>query len=65
MGDGAGGSDTGDLAKEVGKVCANMEETCEEGESALRLNAGVDAGLLSASAIVIPKLFRNMRSVSV
>ena len=65
-GDSAVGKDAGDLAREVGKLYAKTEETCEKGDTTLGLSAGVDAGLLSVSTEAISsRLSRNMRSVSV
>lgn len=64
-GDGAGDADVGGPARGDGKLHAK-EETCEEGDTALRLSTGVDAGLLSVSTQVISRrLRRNKRSVSV
>lgn len=61
-----GGNDAGDLARELGKLYAKLEDTCEEGETTLGLSAGVDAGLVSETTEVISRrLCRNMRSVSV
>lgn len=65
-GDRGGGDDAGDLVRDVGKLYAKGEETCDEGDAALGLSAGVDAGLLSVSnETTSRRLCRNMRSVSV
>lgn len=54
-GDSPGDSDAGDLAREDGRLYAKTEEICEEGDAALGLSAGVDAGLLSVSPKVISR----------